>query len=170
MAPFRIDPPDKRHDRDAFDCGSEPLNRYFSRQVGQDIKRRVTACFVAVETTTDRVAGFYTLAAGSVALADLPEATIKKLPRSPTVPIVRIGRLAVDVGFQGRKLGAALLFDAIQRSINADIACYAAVVDAKDDRAVRFYERLGFQKLMSDANSLFIPLSDALKRLADDLS
>ncbi|MFO1093205.1 MAG: GNAT family N-acetyltransferase [Planctomycetaceae bacterium] len=167
MADFRIEPLDKRHDRLGFDCGSAPLNRYFSQQVGQDVKRRVTACFVAIEESTDQVAGYYTLSAGSVSLTDLPETTARKLPRYPTVPIVRIGRLAVALGFQGRKLGAALLFDALKRSMNADIACFAAVVDAKDTDAVRFYEWHGFHKLTSKSDVLFLPFSEALRRLAD---
>jgi ribosomal protein S18 acetylase RimI-like enzyme len=71
------------------------------------------------------------------------------------------------VSFQGRKLSSAFLFDAIKRSINADIACFAAVVDAKNGKAVRFYERHGFKKLTSKADALFLSLSDALKRLAN---
>lgn len=166
MPPFRIEPLAKGHDRDGFDCGSEPLNRYFTQQVNQDVKRLITACFVAVESATGQVAGFYTLSAGSVSLAELPETITKKLPRYPTVPIVRMGRLAVAVGFQGRKLGAALLFDALKRSIEADIACFAAVVDAKDENAVQFYVRHGFQQFASKPDTLFLPLSDALKKLA----
>ena len=167
MPPFRIEPLDvKRHDRDGFDCGSEPLNRYFAQQVSQDVKRLVTTCFVAMEATTGRIAGFYTLSAGSVSLSELPETVAKKLPRYPTVPVVRIGRLAVGVSFQGRQLGAALLFDALKRSIEADIACFAAVVDAKDENAVRFYQHHGFQKFTSKEDVLFLPLSEAIKRLA----
>jgi ribosomal protein S18 acetylase RimI-like enzyme len=167
MPPFRIEPLDvKRHDRDGFDCGCDPLNRYFAQQVSQDVKRFITTCFVAVETATAQVAGYYTLSAGSVSLSDLPVAVARKLPRYPTVPIVRIGRLAVDADFQGRQLGAALLFDALNRSIEAEIACFAAVVDAKEDHAVRFYEHHGFQKFVSKENVLFLPLSDAIKRLA----
>ena len=166
MAPFRIEPLAKGHNRSGFDCGSLPLNQYFLRQVGQDTRRRVAVCFVAVDTATDRVAGFYTLAAGSIMLSDLPQSIARKLPRYPSVPIVRIGRLAVDVNHQGRQLGAALLFDAVKRSIAADIAAFAIVVDAKDENAVRFYEKHGFVKLTSNGDSLFLPLGDAMKKLA----
>lgn len=72
----------------------------------------------------------------------------------------------MDADFQGRQLGAALLFDALNRSIEAEIACFAAVVDAKDDNAFRFYEHHGFQKFTSKENVLFLPLSDVIKRLA----
>src|SRR5690606_37379117 len=79
MAPFRVEPLARSHDRSRFDCGVAPLNRYFANQVGQDVRRRVTACFVTIETSTGNIAGYYTLSAGSVALTDLPEQTAKKL-------------------------------------------------------------------------------------------
>lgn len=167
MAPFRIEPLRPNHDRKQFDCGVASLNHYLLSQVGQDARRRVTACFVAVEITTSRLAGYYTLSAGSVALTDLPEKTAKKLPRYPTVPVVRIGRLAVDVNYQGRQLGSALLFDALKRSVQAEIAAFAAIVDAKDDNATRFYERFGFQRLSVAPRVLFLPLSEAVRKLAD---
>ncbi len=165
MAPFRIESLGKGHDRSGFDCGSVPLNQYFSRQVGQDTRKRVAVCFVAVDTATNRVAGFYTLAAGSVMLSDLPQSVAKKLPRNPSVTIVRMGRLAVDVNSQGQQLGAALLFDAVKRSVDADIAAFAVVVDAKDENAIRFYEKHGFEKLTSKGDSLFLPLGDAMNQL-----
>lgn len=165
-APFRIEPLAKSHDRRGFDCGVPPLNDYLARQAGQDVRRRVAACFVAVETATEALAGFYTLAAGGVSLPDLPEPIAKKLPRYPTVPIVRIGRLAVDRSFQGRRLGEALLADAVKRTLGSDVAAFAAVVDAKDDDAVRFYKRYGFQQLGTDPRTLFLPLDEGQRRLA----
>src|SRR6185312_10296192 len=98
-------------DRSTFDCGSEALNRYFRQQVAQDARRRVTACFVAVEEGRGVLAGYYTVASSSVPLTDLPEAVAKKLPRYPSVPAVRMGRLAVDQQFRGKGLGAAMLAD-----------------------------------------------------------
>jgi len=114
------------HDRASFRCGVEPLDRYFREQVTQDIRRRVTACFVAV-TATGRVAGFYTLASASVLLGDLPVAVGRKLPRYPSVPAVRLGRLAVDQELSGRGLGGALLADALARTIRSGIAACAVV-------------------------------------------
>jgi len=165
-APFRIEPLAKAHDRRRFDCGVTPLNEYLARQAGQDVRRRVAACFVAVDTATGGLAGFYTLAAGGVSLADLPESIAKRLPRYPTVPVVRIGRLAVDLNFQGRRLGEALLADAIMRTVRSDVAAYAVVVDAKDESAVRFYGRYGFKPLGPNPRTFFLPLDDALRSLA----
>lgn len=165
MAGFRIEALANSHSRDGFDSGSPALNDYLARQVRQDVRRRITTCFVAIESATGRLAGYYTLSAGSVSLVDLPQSVAKKLPRYPVIPVVRIGRLAIDRSFQGRGLGSALLFDALKRSIETDIGVFAALVDAKDENAASFYERHGFQRIVSKENALFLPMSDALKRL-----
>jgi len=123
-------------------------------------------CYVAVARVTERVAGYYTLAATGVALGDLPEKAAKRLPRYPMIPAVLIGRLAVDRRYQGRKLGGALLFDAIKRTVRSEVAAYAVVVDAKDDAAVTFYERFGFQRFEAMPRKMFLPIIEALKRLA----
>lgn len=107
-APFSVAPLNATQDRTAFNCGSSPLNRYFREQVTQDIRRRVAACFVAL-IHGQRSVGYYTLASASLLLADLPATSAKKLPRYPTVPVVRMGRLAVDQAFKGQGLGGALL-------------------------------------------------------------
>ena len=109
-------------------------------------------------TADDSVAGFYTLAATSVVLTDLPASNAKKLPRYPLVPAVRMGRLAVSSAHQGLGLGAALLANALQRAASADIAAYALVVDAKDGQAARFYAHHGFISLPDAALTLFLPL------------
>lgn len=154
---FRVTLLDGSLDRSGFVCGSEPLDRYFQQQVTQDMRRRVTACFVAL--SDERIAGYYTLASASVLLSDLPEKLQKKLPRYPSVPTVRMGRLAVDQSFKGQGLGGALLADALLRTRNAEIAAYALVVDAKDDLAVAFYLHHGFIAFASQPRTLFFPLA-----------
>lgn len=156
--PFRVELLATGQDRTLFTSGSEPLDRYFRQQVSQDVRRRVTSCFVALDQT-DRVAGFYTLASSGVVLSDLPPVAVKKLPRYPSVPVVRMGRLAIDQGFQGKGLGGALLADALDRSRKAEIAAYALVVDAKVKAAVHFYQHHGFIALASLPMTLFLPLA-----------
>jgi ribosomal protein S18 acetylase RimI-like enzyme len=138
--PFAIELHASQHRRDEFSCGVEALDRYFKTQASQDMRRRATLCYVAREKATDAGAGYYTLAAGAVLLSGMPEHLAKKLPRYPDVPIARLGRLGVDLQFRGRKLGGALLWDAISRAARSEIAVYGMVVDAKDDEAVAFYE------------------------------
>ena len=148
------------HDRTQFKSGSESLNHYLSQQASQDIRRRVTACFVAL-TADGRIAGYYTLASAGLLLTELPASVAKKLPRYPSVPAVRLGRLAVALEFTGQGLGGALLADALDRAIRSDIAAYALVVDAKDESAVAFYRHHGLIALPSQAQTLFLPLASA---------
>lgn len=159
-AKFQLLPLAATHNRTAFSCGSEPLDRYFQGQVTQDIRRRITACFVAV-SNEQQIAGYYTLAATSVPLTGLPAKIAKELPRYPLVPAVRMGRLAVAQNFQGHGLGGALLADALHRAYVSDIAAYAMLVDAKDETASAFYLHHGFIALADMPLSLFLPLATA---------
>ena len=134
---FTVAALDLEANRSDFCCGSEPLDRYFRTQVSQDIKRRVAACFVASDAQR-QIAGFYTLASASILLTALPQVFIRKLPRYPSVPAVRMGRLAVAQSFRGTGLGAALLADALRRSVAAEIAAYALIVAATAREAARF--------------------------------
>ena len=108
-----------------------------------------------------RVAGYYTLASASLPLADLPASTGKKLPRYPTKPAVRMGRLAVDQAFKGLGLGigGALLADALDRAARSEIAAYALMVDAKDEAEAAFYQHHGFIALPDSPHTLFLPLA-----------
>lgn len=159
-APLRVIPLDTGHDRSIFNSGSHPLDRYFREQVTQDIRRRVAACFVAL-TDEHRVVGYYTLASASLLLADLPPSSSKKLPRYPTVPTVRLGRLAVDLTYKGQGLGGALLADALERAARSEIAAYALMVDAIDEIAVAFYKHHGFIALPDSPTALFLPFATA---------
>ena len=105
------------HDRENFACGTEPLDRYFTSQVTQDVRRHLTNCFVAVEVEMGIIAGYYAIAAASIPTPDLPEVVTKKLPRYPSLPAIRVGRLAIDLRFQGKGLGGALLADAAARGL-----------------------------------------------------
>ncbi len=158
VTPFRVVLLDAAHDRSLFKSGSAPLDSYLRERVTQDIRRRVTACFVAL-SRDGRLAGYYTLASASVLLGDLPEKYSKRMPRYPSVPAVRMGRLAVDETFKGQALGGALLADALTRAVRSDIAAYALVVDAKDAVAASFYRHHGFLELISEPLTLFLPLA-----------
>lgn len=158
LAPFRVVPLDAAHDRAGFHCGVAALDTYFHQQVSQDVRRRITSCFVALDAQ-GAIAGFYTLASTSVLLSDLPQATVKKLPRYPTVPAVRMGRLAIGTAFQGAGLGGALLANALQRACRAEIAAFALVVDAKDAQAAQFYAHHGFMALPKSPLTMLLPLA-----------
>jgi GNAT superfamily N-acetyltransferase len=162
-APFRMEPLGSAHDRSVFHCGDEALDRYLMTQATQDIRRRMANCFVAIEAATGRIAAFYTLSSASIPMVDLPQEESKRLPRYPTLPAVRIGRLAVDLAFHGRGLGAALLADAAHRATRSEIAAFTLLVDAKNDQAVAFYRHHGFRSLLSQPRMLFLPLATVQK-------
>lgn len=156
---FLIEPLGPSHDRAGFHSGVPPLDRYLREQATQDVRRRATACYVALEASGARIAGYYTLAAGGIPLTDLPESLARRLPRYPSVPVARLGRLAVDHAFRGRKLGSALLWDAGMRASRSEIAAFALVVEAKDDQAVAFYRHHGFVSLGRQPLHLVLPLA-----------
>lgn len=158
-APFLVGALGSAHARDGFSCGVPALDHYLSHQATQDMRRRVSACYVATEISSGKIAGYYTLAAGSVPLTDLPEALSRKLPRYPSVPVARVGRLAVDQAFHGKKLGGALLADAADRAARSEVAIFALIVDAKDGTAAAFYRHHGFEPFGGNSRQLFVPLA-----------
>lgn len=153
------------HNRAGFHCGDEALDGYFQTQVTQGIRRRITNCFVVVEIATCQVAAYYTLSASSIPLVDLPPDETKRLPRYPTLPAVRIGRLAVDRRYQRRGLGEPTLMNAIHRTMQDAAAAFSLLVDAKNDQAVAFYQRYGFRPIAGKPRGLFLPLATAQKTL-----
>ena len=161
QADYRVESFDKHHDRSAFSCGVEPLDRYLREQAGQDARRRVAAPFVLCEGKSAEVVGYYTLSALSIDIGAWPEDVAKKLPKYPLVPATLLGRLAVDVRLRGKGAGEYLLMDALRRALDAsrDVASVAVVVDAKDDNAASFYERYGFIRFMDQPGRLFLPMA-----------
>ena len=155
----------KRHDRQAFSCGVPELDRYLSRQAGQDVRRRIARVFVCTAGSGDTVLGFYTLSALSIKLSSLPEELSRKLPRHP-VPCVLLGRLAVDRSMHRLGVGRMLLADAVRRVVAAGetVAMHAMIVDAANDDAKRFYEVFGFMSLTENPLRLFLSLGHAALR------
>ena len=163
---LRVAPLSDRHDRTGFASGVEPLDRYLRQQAGQDAWRRVASCFVLLTGNGPAPIGYYTLAATSLALAGLTEALTKRLLRYPVVPATLMGRLAVAAAHQGQGHGELLLFDASARALRNEIASYAFVVDAKDDKAALFYQRYRFMPVVAGGRRLFIPMAEIAKLFA----
>jgi GNAT superfamily N-acetyltransferase len=153
------------HDRKPFCSGVEELDRYFREQVTQDIRRHVSNCFVALDSS-NAPAGYYTFAATSVPLDALPSDMTRRLPRYPSLPAGLIGRLAIDRRFQRLGLGSLLIVDAAARALRAEPAIYALVVDAKNDHVAAFYMHLGFRRFLGQPLRLFIPISEMALRLS----
>ncbi|MCU7693417.1 GNAT family N-acetyltransferase [Haoranjiania flava] len=148
---------DTKHNRENFDCGKEPLNNYLKTQAGQDIKRKLSACFVLSQNDAN-IQGYYTLSNNSIPLNSFPEHIRKKLPKSyNAIPTTLLGRLAIDKKYQGQGIGKILLIDALKRSyeISKEIGSFAVVVHPIDEEAERFYTKYDFIKL-PDSKKMFI--------------
>ena len=160
LTSITVEPLGRQHDRTAFHCGAEALDRYLKQQARQDADKRVAVAFVAARPPDTRVLGYYTLSASALTLADLPDELARKLPRYPQLPVTLLGRLAVDQSTKGQGLGEHLLLDALRRSLaHADqIAAMAVVVDAKDESAAAFYRHYGFIPMQTQPSRLFVPM------------
>jgi GNAT superfamily N-acetyltransferase len=160
-----------------FRCGKHPLDDYFRRHALPNDQGNIGLAYV-VDASLDDVAaglptviGFYTLSMAAAVSADVASVIAKKLPRYP-MPVALIGRLAVDDRARGRRLGEALLLDALLRVITAAdiIGCLGTIVDAKDEDAERFYSRYDFVTV--DASSwprrMFLPIDTARAAFRDE--
>jgi ribosomal protein S18 acetylase RimI-like enzyme len=153
------------HDRAGFSCGVPALDRYIRELASQDIRRRISNCFVAIDAA-GMLAGYYTLAAASLPLTELAPENSRRLPRYDALPAGLVGRLAVDITFRGQGVGSALLVDAIARVLRAEPAIFALIVDAKDETALGFYRHHGFQPFANRPMSLYLPLAEAARQLS----
>jgi GNAT superfamily N-acetyltransferase len=157
---FRLEPLGKHHDRAEFTCGVEILESYLKTQASQDMRRKANAVFVLVpQDSPHRIAGYFTLCAYGLAPGTIPDAARKYIPRYPVVSATLIGRLAVSTSFQGQRLGSLLLAEALRKAYenSAIVGSSMVVVDAIDERAVRFYLAHGFIKL-PESMRLVLPL------------
>jgi len=144
-------------DRGGFSCGEPALDTYLQKQAGQDMRRGFATVVVARESSRpDAVVGFYTLCAASILLADLPEDIIRKMPRYPAVPAIRLGRLAVSSAHQGQHIGSLLVLDALRRACSNEMAWAAFIVDAKNEKSAAYYEKFLFQRFIENRLSLWM--------------
>ena len=155
-----VQPFHKRFDRSQFDCGYQSLNHYIRHQVSQDIRKRLTACFVLVDESL-AVKGYYTLASHSIPQQEVPDQYVKQIPSSYTdVPVTLLGRLAVDQFISGKGYGRYLLVDALKKSYETAlqvVGSMAVVVDPVDESSQAFYEKYGFI-VLPGSGKMFLPM------------
>jgi ribosomal protein S18 acetylase RimI-like enzyme len=157
---YRLDLLGKHHDRAEFTCGVESLDSYLKTQATQDMRRKANAVFVLVpKNAPSKIAGYFTLCAYGLSPGAIPETAQKYIPRYPVVSATLIGRLAISEQLQGQRLGSMLLAQALRKAHeNASVVGSSmVVVDAIDDRAVRFYQAHGFIKL-PESMRLILPM------------
>ena len=156
----RLDP--KKHHRKPFDCGVIALNDYLQQFANQDQKRSLARVYVLAEQ--QQIIGYYSICAHSVPTDQLPDNS--KLGGYPDAPFLLLGRLAVDRHYQGQGYGDALIFHAFKITAEAaeKIGTLGMIVDAKDEKAASFYEKLGFKALSASKKRLVLSYS-AMKSL-----
>jgi len=146
------------HRREGFDCADMALNEFLLCQAGQQQRRGFGKTYLALADDGLSVIGFVTVSAGQISTSSLLAQS--KLPRYPA-PILRIGRLAVDVRHQGKGIGQDLLAFALRLSVEFSqrVGLYAVVVDAKHDKAKAFYVKLGFIACVDNSLCLYLPIA-----------
>jgi GNAT superfamily N-acetyltransferase len=151
-----------KSDRRNFSCGVPELDIYLHRQAGQDAMRGFAT--VVLARALDEPSGilsYYAFSAASVPLVSLPEETSAKMPRYRNVPAILLGRLAVALSGQNHHIGSLLLFDALKRACASEIAWAVFLVEAKNERAVVFYEKFSFLRFRQASHSLWITRKQA---------
>lgn len=154
------------HQRQAFACESEVLTRYLHEQAGQDMRKKLSVCFVACDKDRN-ILGYYTLATSSVSRELIPETYKKLLPQHYDAPVILLGRLARHLNAKGQNLGEMLLVDALIRSFHIasqSIGAMAVVVDPIDEKAAAYYRSYGFEGLQ-DTTRMLISMKSIAKLL-----
>lgn len=160
--PFTITQLAATHNRADFDCGEESLNDFLKRFARQNSEKGLGRTYVAVKGNEQQIYGYYTISSGALSFDTVPE----NLPRYP-VPVVHLGRLAVDKSAHGQRLGQALLADALKRaeSIADHLGIYAVEVYALNENARQFYLKFGFIELQDDRSHLYLSIKKIRKLL-----
>lgn len=165
---IQLQPLESHHDIEAFSCGVAELDHWLRRTAKQHTRKGISRSYVAVAAdNSTRVLGFYSLTVGEADTGSLPAALAKTLPRK--IPIVLLGRLAVDQHAQGQGIGACLLVDALRRTVkvSTEVGIVAMLVDAKDETAASFYQHFGFQALPDLPHRMVLTLNSASSLFQD---
>jgi len=157
---YLTEPLNSSHNKKVFTCGKKLLDDYLQTQAKQDVKRKLSACFILADNE-NTVKGYYTLSSTSIRRELLPDNIIKRLPPSYTnLPATLLGRLAINNSFKGKGLGELILMDALKRSYHtslSSIGSMAVIVDPIDEDAIKFYKKYGFI-LLPDSDKMFISM------------
>jgi GNAT superfamily N-acetyltransferase len=143
-----------------FDCGVDSLNEWLGKRAWKNQVLGGSRTFVVCDG--EIVIGYYCLSSAAIDRIELPKAKQRNMP--DPIPAALIGRLAVDLRYQGRKIGVSLLQDALYRIITASqsIGIAYILVHALDDGAKRFYEVKGFVAIPERPLTLFLPVATAV--------
>lgn len=144
---------------DPFSCGTPILDEWLKRRALKNEDAGASRTFVVCQD--DQVVGYYTLATGSVGHGEVPGKMRRNMPNP--IPVMVLGRLAIDQKWQGAGLGCGLLKDAVLRTLTVSrhAGVKALLVHAISDEARRFYRHNGFVESPLDSMTLMLSLSEA---------
>jgi GNAT superfamily N-acetyltransferase len=151
----------RKHDREAFNCGEDALNEFLRRYARKSHELGGAKTFLAIEDSPSKtILGFYSVSPASVDYARTPETARRGLARYD-VPGFRLARLAVDRMWQGQGIGGQLLLAAGRRCLlaSAEIGGVALVIDAKNERVAGWYASYGAVPLLDAPLTLLLPLA-----------
>lgn len=150
-------------DSAAFDCGQPELNDWLRQHALKNEASGASRTYVVC--AEGRVVGFYALATGAVARAAATGKVRRQMP--DPIPVMIIGRLAVDTTYQGRGLGYGLLRDALLRTLQVarQAGIRAVLLHAMTSEAKKFYLRAGFHESPLDPMTMMIAIADVEKAL-----
>lgn len=170
MIPGSIQKLDSSHFLETFDCGHSALNEYLSTYALINQKLNIAQVYVAL-SASERVIGFYTLSAGAVQKEEVPKNLGRGLPRY-AIPVMLLGRLAVDLSCQNQGVGAGLLKDALLRTheVSKIIGIRAVLVHAKNREVAAWYRRFDFEPSPLEERYLFLSLKDLNQALSKSSS
>ncbi|HEY6391946.1 MAG TPA: GNAT family N-acetyltransferase [Bryobacteraceae bacterium] len=162
----KIGPPERlsaQHDLAGFDSGEPALDDWLRRRAAQNELSGASRTYVVCAGR--KVVGYYTLAAGVIAHSEAPGRIRRNMP--DPIPVMILGRLAVDKNFHGQGVGTGLLRDAVLRIVQAaEIAGVRAIlVHAISEAAKRFYEKYGFVASPVDPQTVIITVAEAAKMI-----
>ena|SRR5579864_7079355 len=152
------------HEVRNFDCGHTALNDFLIKYALANTSAGIARTYVTTPTSESVVVGYFSIAAGSVERAMVPERVAKGTPQHP-IPVALLARLAVDLRFQGQKIGPGLLKHALLKILDASrvIGIRAVVVHAKDQRAAGFYAKYGFVPAPANSFHMMLLMKDVIK-------
>lgn len=156
----------QQHDRKAFDCGIDELNRFLQQQARQKTVKHISKTYVAsFDSAPATIIGYHTLTGYSVITPPVHR-DYKKYPHP--LSAVKLARLAVDLSYQGQRLGERLLINAIYRTVLVEqqISAIGLFVDPQFPEIIPFYQQYGFLPADPDNSScleMWLPIKTCIE-------
>lgn len=168
MSRVRVVQLTKAYDRASFDCGNDYYNGFLQKTALQNARQKTSVTWIAVQEESTAILGYVTLSMGKVEFEHVDESITKKLPKHP-IPVLHVGKLAVDQRYQGKQVGALLLRFAAEQAVllSKRVGCFAIELQADHEDLVAFYLRNGFRQLKPGSLRLYQSVVNIEKAMSD---